>query len=105
MAEVAYGSHEYQVKTAPSKPRTRTVEGGLLVTASVSVVLAILLRTSEFFSNYNGHVTEPQFYAALAIVPPLISLVQAKVVPHRMDETTVALGVLLGGLLLERGLC
>jgi len=107
MAEVAYGTHEYQVNTPPtrSKPRTRTIEGGLLVTASVSVVMAILLRTSEFFSNYNGHVTEPQFYAALAIVPPLISLVQAKVVPHRMDETTVALGVLLGGLLLERGLC
>ena len=107
MAEVAYGTHEYQVNTPPtrSKPRTRTIEGGLLVTASVSVVMAILLRTSEFFSNYNGHVTEPQFYAALAIVPPLISLVQAKLVPHRMDETTVALGVLLGGLLLERGLC
>ena len=71
----------------------------------MSVVLAILLRTSELFANYNVHVNEPQFYAALAILPPLVSLVQAKVVPHRMDETTVALGVLLGGLLLERGLC
>ena len=107
MAEVAYGSHEYRVTTSPPtlKPRTRTVEGGLLVTASVSVVLAILLRTSELFANYNVHVNEPQFYAALAILPPFVSLVQAKVVPHRFDETAVALGVLLGGLLLERGLC
>ena len=107
IAEVAYGSHEYQVKTPTTRLKSlnRTVEGGLLVTASVSVVLAILLRTSDMLAVFDVHVTEPQFYAALAIVPPLISLVQAKVVPHRMDETTVALGVLLGGLLLERGLC
>ena len=107
MAEVAYGSHEYQVKTPPptSKPRTRTVEGGLLITASVSVVLAILLRTSDVLAVHNVYISEPQFYAAIAIVPPLISLVQSHVLPHRIDETTVALGVLLGGLLLERGLC
>ena len=50
------------------------------MTASVSVVLAILLRTTSdvVAAVPTVQVTEPQFYAALAIVPPLASLVQAK---------------------------
>ena len=83
MAEVAYGTHEYQVTTPPIRfnpSHSRTVEGGLFVTASVSVVLAILLRTTSdvVAAVPTVQVTEPQFYAALAIVPPLASLVQAK---------------------------
>eukprot|EP00563_Minutocellus_polymorphus_P006567 CAMPEP_0181036068 /NCGR_PEP_ID=MMETSP1070-20121207/8653_1 /TAXON_ID=265543 /ORGANISM="Minutocellus polymorphus, Strain NH13" /LENGTH=524 /DNA_ID=CAMNT_0023113657 /DNA_START=188 /DNA_END=1761 /DNA_ORIENTATION=- len=103
LAELAFGTHEYQVKTTATMPkesqklRTRTVEGGLFVTASVSVVLAILLRTSDLVA-----VTEQQFYAAMAIIPPMLTLLEAKVVPHQMDETKVALSVLLGGLVLER---
>uniref|UniRef100_A0A7S0ANR5 Uncharacterized protein n=1 Tax=Minutocellus polymorphus TaxID=265543 RepID=A0A7S0ANR5_9STRA len=106
LAELAFGTHEYQVKTTATMPkesqklRTRTVEGGLFVTASVSVVLAILLRTSDLVA-----VTEQQFYAAMAIIPPMLTLLEAKVVPHQMDETKVALGVLLGGLMLERVMC
>lgn len=104
LAELAFGTHEYQVHTTISsredKPRPRTVEGGLFVTASVSVILAILLRTSNVVD-----VTEQQFYAAMAIIPPLVTLFETKIVPHPIDETKIALGILLGGLLLERVMC
>ena len=105
LAELAFGTHQYQVNTTVSsregKLRPRTVEGGLFVTASVSVVLAILLRTSSSIMD----VTEQQFYAALAIIPPLVTLFETKIVPHSIDETKVALSILLGGLLVERVMC
>ena len=104
LAEFAFGTHEYQVQTTISsredKLRPRTVEGGLFVTASISVVLAILLRTSDVVD-----VTEQQFYAAMTIIPPLITLFETKIVPHSIDETKVALGILLGGLVFERVMC
>ena len=104
LAEFAFGTHGYQVQTTISsredKLRPRTVEGGLFVTASISVVLAILLRTSDVVD-----VTEQQFYAAMTIIPPLITLFESKIVPHSIDETKVALGVLLGGLVFERVMC
>ena len=104
LAELAFGTHEYQVQTTISsrenKLRPRTVEGGLFVTASVSVVLAIFFHTSDLID-----VTEQQFYAAMAIIPPLVSLFETKIVPHSIDETKVALSILLGGLVLERVMC
>ena len=106
LAEFAFGTHEYQVQTKISrsgredKLHPRTVEGGLFVTASVSVVLAILLRTSNVVD-----VTEQQFYAVMAIIPPLVTLFETKILPHSIDETKVALSILLGGLVLERAMC
>ena len=104
LAEFAFGTHEYQVQTTISsredKLRPRTVEGGLFVTASVSVVLAILLRTSDVVD-----VTEQQFYGAMTIIPPLVTLFETKIVSHSIDETKVALGILLGGLVFERVMC
>ena len=106
LAEFAFGTHEYQVQTTISrsgredKLYPRTVEGGLFVTASLSVVLALLLRTSNVVD-----VTEQQFYAAMAIIPPLVTLFETKIIPHSIDETKVALSILLGGLVLERAMC
>lgn len=70
------------------------------MTASVSVVLAILLRTSDVVD-----VTEQQFYGAMTIIPPLVTLFETKIVSHSIDETKVALGILLGGLVFERVMC
>ena len=107
LAEFAFGTHEYQVQRTISrssredKLHPRTVEGGLFVAASLSVVLAILLRTS----NNVVDVTEQQFYAAMAIIPPLVTLFETKILPHSIDETKLALSILLGGLVLELAMC
>jgi len=97
LAELAFGTHEYQVKKPMSKEHvlhSRTVEGGLFVSASVSVALA-LLRTSNLVA-----ATEQQFYAAMVTIPLV-----ARIIPHSIDETKLALSVLLGGMMLERVMC
>ena len=78
------------------KQSSCTSDGGLCVTASVALVLAIWLRETDFVS-----MSEQQFFVTLMVLPPLVTLLETKL-PHRLQETSLALGILVGGTMMQR---
>mmetsp|Transcript_14762 Transcript_14762/g.29817 ORF Transcript_14762/g.29817 Transcript_14762/m.29817 type:complete len:448 (+) Transcript_14762:311-1654(+) len=94
--EQVQGRYRYEYETISTKKESSsTLEGGLFVTASVAYVFSVWLRRTDHIN-----VTEEQFFAALTVLPPLVTLLEKKM-PHRFEETSLALGIFVGGMLMQ----
>jgi hypothetical protein len=95
-SEQMQGRYRYEYETRSTKEESsRTLEGGLCMTALVAFVLAIWLRKTDLIN-----ISEQQFFAALMVLPPLVTLLETKM-PHRFEETSLALRIFVGGMLIQ----
>lgn len=104
LANLMFGTpHEYKIRTfgftMRSSVQTRTMEGTMCVASSLAVVLPTLLREMDIV----GNVSETQFAALILLLPALLAALEAKS-SHEIDETSIALGILFGGIVLEKKL-
>lgn len=99
LAALAFGRHEYRstpfltLQKGRNDGYARTYEGG------VCVFMATAIAASAYYSNaYSDPV---QFGALVFLVPSLVTLVEVKL-PHKREETLIALVIVVSHFLLNR---
>lgn len=99
LASLVFGQHEYQTYSLFSlhhiksethlqkKHYARTYEGGLCVCIAAAIAVKNVHNSNALLPHVSGLV--------MTVLPPVVTWIQSKL-PHRMDETTLGLFIIVG---------